>query len=126
MCDKALDLNWITFKFIPDWFATNKMLEKFDKFIPSNGDKFFHDEDSNTITFLNNDMTFNTNDFNSINLDHGNCEEDDPETVNHVRLMTWYNKFNQRKTCKKNKNRQSINACSMASKKMVGLVCLRR
>ena len=61
MCDKALDLNWITFKFIPDWFATNKMLEKFDKFISSNGDKFFHDEGPNTITFLNNDMTFNTN-----------------------------------------------------------------
>ena len=37
------------------------MLEKFDKFISSNGDKFFHDEGPNTITFLDNDMTFNTN-----------------------------------------------------------------
>ena len=100
MCDKALHFYWITLKFVPDWFVTNKMLEKFDNLICSNGDIFFHDVHSNIITFFNNDMVFNTIDLNSIKLDDDNDNsEDDPETINHVRLMTWNNRFKQCKVC---------------------------
>ena len=53
-----------------------------------NGDIFFHDADSNIITFLTDDMGFNTVDLNNINLDDDNFDKDDPETINHVRLMT--------------------------------------
>ena len=58
---------------------------------------FFHDVDSNI--FHSNDMGYNTIDNNI--LDDGNFGENDPETINHVRLMNWSNRFKQRKACKK-------------------------
>ena len=45
---------------------------------------FFHDVDSNII-FHSNDMGYNTIDNNI--LDDGNFDENDPESINHVRLM---------------------------------------
>ena len=81
---------------------------------------FFHDVDSNIIIFFTENISFNAIDLNNINLDDVNFDEDDPETINYVRLVTWRNRFKQRKACKKE------NACSMASKKMVGLTCFRR
>lgn len=59
---------------------------------------FFHDVDSNII-FHSNDMGYNTIDNNI--LDDGNFDENDPESINHVRLMDWCNRFKQRKACKK-------------------------
>ena len=48
-------------------------------------------------------MGFNTIDLNKFNLDNDedNFDDDDPEAINHVRLMTWCNRFKQRKACKK-------------------------
>ena len=28
MCDKAVDSSLLAFKFLPDWFVTNKIIEK--------------------------------------------------------------------------------------------------
>ena len=84
MCDKAVDFFLITIKFVPDWFVTNKMLEKLDKSAISNGDIFSHDVDSNIITFLSNDMGFPSIELNNVNLDDDNFDEDDPETISHV------------------------------------------
>ena len=39
-------------------------------------------------------MDVNTIDLNNINLDE-DLFEDDPETIVHVRLMAWYNKYKQ-------------------------------
>ena len=39
--------------------------------------------------------------FNNISLDDNNFDEDDPETIIHVRLIAWRNRFKQRKTFKK-------------------------
>ena len=65
------------------------MLEKVDNSIFSNGDICFHDVDPNIITFLNDDMVVNTIDLNIINLDGDDSfDEDDPETINKIRLMT--------------------------------------
>ena len=61
-------------------------------------DAFFHDVDSNIITFLSDDKGFNTVDLNNINLDDDNFDKDNPETINHIRIVTWRNKFEQRKT----------------------------
>ena len=36
-------------------------------------------------------------DLNNINLDDGKFDEDDSETIIHVRLMGWCNRFKQRK-----------------------------
>ena len=51
MCDKTVDFYLITSKFVPDWFVTNKMLEKLVNSIFSNDDISFHDVDSNIIAF---------------------------------------------------------------------------
>ena len=53
---------------------------------------FFHDLDSNFSTIFSSDMGFSTADLNNINLDD-NFDKDDPETINHVRFMTWHNTF---------------------------------
>ena len=44
-------------------------------------------------------------DLNNINLDDINFDEDDPESIIHVRLMTWCYRFKQRKALKKNINK---------------------
>ena len=45
-------------------------------------------------------------DLNNINLDDSNYNEDDPETVIHVRLLTWHSKFEKRKALKKELNEE--------------------
>ena len=42
----------------------------------------------------------------NINLDDDNFDVDDPETIIHVRLMTWCNRYKQLKACKKEKNKE--------------------
>ena len=37
----------------------------------------------------------------NINFDDVSCGDYDSETPNHVRLMAWYNRYKQHKTCKK-------------------------
>ena len=101
MRDKAADFYLITLKFVPDCFVTNKMLEKLDNFAFSIDDIFFHDVGSHIITFLDNDISFNSIGLNNINLDDDNFDKDDPGTINHVRLMTWHNRCKQRKRCQK-------------------------
>ena len=54
-------------------------------------------------------------DLNNIKLE-GDPNEDDPETIIHVRLMVWCYKFKQQI------DQQNINACSMPSIKIVPLV----
>ena len=103
MYDKTVDVYLIILKFVPDMFVTNKMLEKLDKSLFSNGDIFFRDVDSNIVTFQSHEMDFNTIDLNDNNLDndYNNFDEDDPETLtNHFRLMAWRKRFKQRKACK--------------------------
>ena len=39
-------------------------------------------------------------DLNNINLDHVNFDEDDPETIVHVRLMVWHKILNNVKHLK--------------------------
>ena len=103
MYDRAVDFYLITLKFVSDRFVTNKILEKLDNSLFSNGDIFFHVVDSNTVPFQRDDMGFNTIDLNDNNLgdDGNNFDEDDPETINHVRLVAQRNRFKQRKACKK-------------------------
>ena len=88
MCDKAVDFYLITLKFVPNWFVANKMPEKLGNSVFDNVDLFFNDVDANIIRFLSDDLGFNTIDLNNINFDIDNCDEDDPETINHVRLIT--------------------------------------
>ena len=60
---------------------------------------------------------------NKFSLDDGNFDDVDSEIIIHIRLMACKQR-KQRKACKK-RDKQRINACSMASNKMVGLVHVR-
>ena len=39
-------------KFISDWFATNKMLEKFDNVLHANDNMLFYNEELDKVTFI--------------------------------------------------------------------------
>ena len=92
MCVKAVDSYLLTLKFVPYWFVMSKMLEKLDNSVFTNEEIFYHNVDFNIITFLANDMGFNTTDLININQDD-DFDEDDSETLNHVRPMAWRNRF---------------------------------
>ena len=61
------------------------MLEKLDDVIFSNNDLVFVCEDSD-VTFISDDMGLNTMYLHNINLDDDDFDDDDPETIIHVRL----------------------------------------
>ena len=65
-------------------------------------------------------MDLNIIDLNNINLDDDDFHEDDPETIIHVRLIAWCNRYKQHKACKKEIKKKRITACSRTSSKMVG------
>ena len=43
---------------------------------------------------------------NNINLDDSNHDEDDPETIIHIRLLAWHIEFEKSKTFKKDINKE--------------------
>ena len=51
MCDKAVDSYPLSLKFVPDWFVTNKIIEKLDNAEFSNDDIVFGD----IVAFFSND-----------------------------------------------------------------------
>ena len=49
------------------------------------------------VTFFSDDMGLVNVDLNNVSLNKDNFDDDDPETVTHVRLMTWCNGQKQHK-----------------------------
>ena len=99
MCDETVDFYLITlncyryeyeYQMIPD--DLNNILERLDNSVFSNCDIFLHNVCSNIITFPCDDMGSNNIDGKNINLNDDNFDEDDPETMNHVRLIIWRNR----------------------------------
>ena len=68
------------------------MLEKLDIVVFSNDDIDLDDKDSDIVTFFSDRMGLVTIGFNKINLDDDNFDEDDTETIVHVRLKTWFSR----------------------------------
>ena len=62
-----------------------KWLERFIPFFFANNDIFFFDEDSGNVTFSSDEMGILCIDLNNVNVDDINFDEDDPETIIHVR-----------------------------------------
>ena len=100
------------------------MINKLDDAVFSNYHVVFVNEDFGNVTIYSDEMGVLSVDFNNISLDDVNFDEGDPETIKYAILMAWCNRFKQSKALKKYKQR--INACSMVSYKMVGLVHARR
>ena len=55
-----------------------KLLDKLDNDVFSNDDIVFVEADCDFFTFFSDDMDLNTLDLNSISLDHGNFDDNDP------------------------------------------------
>ena len=89
------------------------MLEKFHDVFLANDDMLSFEEEFGKVTFLANVMD-------TLGVDLNN-----PETIIHVRLLSWHSKFEKRKALEKDIIYR-INACSMASNKMVRLVLVKR
>ena len=77
------------------------MLEKLNNIVFSNNDVDLDDIDSDIDTFFSDNMGLVNIDLNNINRDGNNFDEDDPETIIHVGLMAWHNRFKQCKPIKK-------------------------
>ena len=88
MCDEAKDDCLAPLKFIPVWFVTSKMLEKFHDALNANDDTLFFDEDFSKVTFFANQVGILGVDLDKINLyDNNNFDEDYPETIIYVRHL---------------------------------------
>ena len=73
----------------------------------SNHDVVFVNEYSGNVIFSSDEMSILSVDLDRIILDDVNFDEDDPETIFHVRLMTWLNRFKQRRAFKKDKSKKT-------------------
>ena len=101
---EAVDECLPALKFIPDRFATSKMLETFDKAFLANDDISFFNKDFNKITFVSSQRHIPAVDLNKVYLDNdNNFDENDPDTIINVRLFVRHSKFGKRKVLKKDK-----------------------
>ena len=73
----------------------------------SNHDVIFVNEYSGSFIFSSDEMRILSIVLDIIILDDVNFDEDDPETIFHVRLMTWLNRFKQRSAFKKDKSKKT-------------------
>ena len=81
--------------------------------------------DFDIVTFFSDDIALNITMLNNVNFDYDDLDDCNPKIINHVRLMSWYNRYKYHKVCKI-KDRQIVIPCSMASNKSVGLVHIKR
>ena len=71
MCDKIVSEECLTLIFIPDWFVTNKMLQKLDDVLFLG--IVFNDVDSDIVTFFSHGMGLVTTA--NINLEDDHCDK---------------------------------------------------
>ena len=97
MCGEAVDGFLPALIFVPDCFVSSKMIKNLFTALYADENIFYEDFvwfNCNKISVLNNIN------LNNINLDN-NFDEDDPDTIIHVRLFPWHTKFEERKALKK-------------------------
>ena len=87
MCHKAVDDFLPALKFVTDWFDTNKMIKKLLTALYVHGNILYFNENSGNAIFFYNEMGILSIDLNNIYLGYSNYDEDDPETIIHVRFL---------------------------------------
>ena len=102
MCNDCL----AALKLIPDWFITSKAVKKLLSTLCADDNILYFNEDSVKVIFSCNEMGILNIDLNNINLDVTYYNEDDPETIIHIRLLSWPIKFEKRKAFKKEFNEE--------------------
>ena len=106
ICDKVVDDCLAALKFVPAWFLTSKMIKKLFTALYADGNILYFDEDSGNVTFCFNEMGTLSVNLNNINRDDTNNEEDDPNTIIHIRLLDRNIKFEKHKILKKELNKE--------------------
>ena len=101
MCDEVVDDSLATLRLIPDWFVTSKMIKKLFTALYADEIILYFNEDYSSVVFNCNEMGILNIDLNNINLDN-NFDEDDPDTITLIRLLTWHIKLEKRKELKEN------------------------
>ena len=69
MCDIAVNDFLPELKLVPDWFVSNKMLEKLHTTLFTDDDIAFFHEDSGSVTHFSNKIDILSVNFKNINLD---------------------------------------------------------
>ena len=87
MCDKAVDDCLAALKFVSDWFVTSKMIKKLFTVLYTDQHILYFDEDFGNVIFNYNEMSILNIDLNCNNLHDNNFDEDEPDTIIHVRLL---------------------------------------
>ena len=96
MCDEAVDNCLAALKFIPDFLLQVKCLKILIKLCWLMMIYSFFNEDFDKVTFIAN-QRYIVVDLEKINLDNdNNFDEDDTDTIIHVRLLVWRSKFEKR------------------------------
>ena len=88
-------------KFAPDWFVTSKMIKILFADLYAGENILYVNEDSGHVAFICNEMGILNIDLNNIDLDDTNYDEEDPDTIIHIRLLVWHIKFEKCKELKK-------------------------
>ena len=102
MCYEAVDNSLATWKLIPNWFVTSRMIKNLSTALYADENTLYFNEDSGNVVFNCNEMGILNVDLNNINLDN-NFDEDDPDTIILIRFLVWHTKFEKRRELKKKK-----------------------
>ena len=68
----------------------NKVVNDLDNAEIINDNIVFVD-DSDNVTFFSDDMSFAYVDLNNLSLENNHFDDDDPETIIQIRIVTWCN-----------------------------------
>ena len=82
------------------------MIKKLFTALPADENMFYFNEDSSNVKFCCNKIGILSVNLNNINLDGINHEEDGPNTIILIRLLSWHVKFVKRKALKKELNEE--------------------
>ena len=80
----------------PFGFVTSKVVKILFAVLYTDELILYFNEDSGNVMFSCNEMGILNIDLNEINLDN-NFDKHGPDTIIHIRILTWYIKFEKRK-----------------------------
>ena len=83
MCDEVVDDS-----LAPDYFVTSKMIKILFAGWYADENKLYFNEDAGNVLFICIEMGILNIDLNIINLGNTNYEEDDPDTIILIRILT--------------------------------------
>ena len=85
---------------VPDWSVISKTITKRFTALYADENVLYLTEDSGNVVFSHNEIGNLNLDLNNINLDN-DFDEDNPDSIIHIRLLAWHNKFEKHKAFKK-------------------------